>query len=232
MRVRVLGSAAGGGFPQWNCGCPNCSGLRSGSLNARPRTQTQIAIAADPHYAIREYWTLVNPSPSLGSQVVATHELAPFPNTRPSSPIMDVYLTSADIDSLAGLLHLREFQAFKIFSMPAIRRILSEENSIFQVLGRAKPPVQWFSLPFASHLSAEKKHDPKEVPKFISHAISLGGEYPDYISKKLRTALPPEEAVIALAFEYPGKPFFVAPTLPAPNTQSQNWPQSRDLLLL
>src|SRR5260370_38963203 len=158
MRVRVHGSAAGGGFPQWNCGCPNCSGLRNGSLIARPRTQTQIAIAADPHYAIREYWTLVNTSPDLRSQVVATPELAPFPNTRSSSPIMDVYLTSADIDSLAGLLHLREFQAFKIFSMPAIRPILSEENSIFQSLPPPKPPLHCSSFPFAPHLNSEKKH--------------------------------------------------------------------------
>src|SRR5260370_40071489 len=134
MRVKVLGSAAGGGFPQWNCGCPNCSGLRNGTVNSRPRTQTQIAIAADPEYALRAYWTVVNASPDLRSQMVATPEFAPFSNTMSSPPIFDVYLQSADVDSLMGLLHLREFQAFKIFSMPAIRRILSEENSMFEVL--------------------------------------------------------------------------------------------------
>ena len=232
MRVKVLGSAAGGGFPQWNCACRNCSGLRSGSVKARPRTQTQIAIAADPHYAIREYWTLVNASPDLRSQVVATPELAPFPNTRSSSPIMDIYLTSADVDSLAGLLHLREFQPFKIFSMPAIRRILSEENAMFHVLGRATPPVQWFSLPFATHPNGEKEHDPSEVPKFVSHAISLGGEYPDYISRNLRASLPPTEAVIALAFEFAGKRIFIAPTLPGHNTHWKNWVESSDLVLI
>jgi pyrroloquinoline quinone biosynthesis protein B len=92
--------------------------------------------------------------------------------------------------------------------------------------------VQWFPLQFASHLSWEKKHDPKEVPKFISHAISLGGEYPDYISKKLRTALPPEEAVIALAFEYAGKRVFVAPALPGRNTEWKQWAESSDLVLI
>jgi pyrroloquinoline quinone biosynthesis protein B len=232
MRVKVLGSAAGGGFPQWNCGCPNCSGLRCGSVKARPRTQTQIAIAADPEYALREYWTLVNASPDLRSQIVATPELAPFPNTQSSSAIMDVYLPSADVDSLMGLLHLREFQAFKVFSMPAIRRILSEENSIFQVLGRASPPVQWFSLPFASHLSWEKKQDPEEVPQFISRAVSLGGEYPDYIGRELRSTLPTEEAVVGLAFEYAGKRVFVAPTLPGRNTEWMKWAESSDLVLI
>src|SRR5712691_9916680 len=219
MRVKVLGSAAGGGFPQWNCACPNCSGLRSGSVKARPRSQTQIAIAADPEYALR-------------SQIVATPELAPFSNTRSSSAILDVYLPSADVDSLMGLLHLREFQAFKVFSMPAIRRILSEENSIFQVLGRAKPPVQWFPLPFASNLNWEKKHDPADVPQFISHAVSLGGEYPEYISRRLRAALPADEAVIALAFEYAGKRVFVAPTLPGHNTEWKKWAESSDLVLI
>jgi len=164
MRVKVLGSAAGGGFPQWNCGCPNCSGLRNGTVNSRPRTQTQIAIAADPEYALRAYWTLVNASPDLRSQIVATPEFAPFSNTRSSTPIFDVYLQSADVDSLMGLLHLREFQAFKIFSMPAIRRILSEENSMFEVLGRAKPPVQWFSMPFAPHLNSAI-HRPRRTPR-------------------------------------------------------------------
>ena len=232
MRVKVLGSAAGGGFPQWNCACSNCNGLRRGSLKVRPRTQTQIAIAPDPEHALRAYWTLVNASPDLRSQIVATPELSPFPNTKSSSAVVDVYLPSADVDSLMGLLHLREFQAFKIFSMPAIRRILSEENSIFQVLGRATPPVQWFSLPFASHQHLEKQRDPKAVPQFTSHAISLGGEYPDYISRKLRSALPAEEAVVALAFEYAGRRVFVAPTLPGRNTEWKKWAESSDLVLI
>ncbi|PYT40196.1 MAG: pyrroloquinoline quinone biosynthesis protein B [Acidobacteria bacterium] len=232
MRVKVLGSAAGGGFPQWNCACPNCSGLRNGSVKARPRTQTQIAIAADPEYALRAYWTLINASPDLRWQIVATPELAPFPNTRSSTAIMDVYLQSADVDALMGLLHLREFQAFKVFSMPAIRSILSEENSIFRVLGRASPPVQWFSLPFSSHVNWEKKHNPDAVPQFTAHAVSLSGEYPDYIGRKLRATLPAQEAVIALAFEFAGKRVFVAPTLPGRNTEWKRWAESSDLVLI
>src|SRR5260370_3533904 len=140
MRVKVLGSAAGGGMPQLNCGCPNCSGLRNGTLKSRPRSQTQIAIAPDPEYALRAYWTLVNASPDIRSQIVAARELGPFSNTRSSSAILDVSLQSADVHSLMGLLHLREFQPFKIFSTPSIRRILSQENSIFHVLRRAQPP--------------------------------------------------------------------------------------------
>jgi len=232
MRVKVLGSAAGGGFPQWNCACRNCSRFRDGSLQARPRTQTQIAIDSNPEYALRTYWTLVNASPDLRSQIAATPELNPFKNTNCSTPIQNIYLPSADVDSLMGLLHLREFQAFKIFSLPAIRRILSEENSIFRVLGRAAPPVQWFSLPLASPNDWQNRRDPSQVPQLVSSSVSLGGDYPDYISEKLRTALPPAEAVIGFAFDYADKRVFIAPTLPGRDTGWKKWAESSDLVLI
>src|SRR5207247_9351672 len=108
MRVKVLGSAAGGGFPQWNCACPNCSGLRNGNVKARPRTQTQIAIAADPEYALRASWTLVNASPGLRWQIVATAERAPFPNTRSATAVLDVSLQRTDVGSQMGCAHLLE----------------------------------------------------------------------------------------------------------------------------
>ena len=232
MRVRVLGSSAGGGFPQWNCACRNCSRLREGSLHGHARTQTQIALEANPEYALRTHWTLINASPDLRSQIAATPELNPFPNTTASTPIFDIFLLSADVDALMGLLHLREFQAFKIFSMPSIRRILSEENSIFRVLGRATPPVQWFSLPLATKIEWDKDHNPAEVQQFVTRAVSLGGDYPDYVSERLRSQLPAEEAVIGLAFEYSGKRVFVAPALPGRNTEWRKWAESSDLVLI
>jgi|SRR5579864_2110381 len=232
MRIKVLGSAAGGGFPQWNCACRNCSRLREGTLHGVARTQTQIAIEANPEYALRTYWGLINASPDLRTQIVATRELNPFANTAASSPIFDIFLPSADVDSLMGLLHLREFHAFRIFSMPSIRRILSEENSIFRVLGRATPPVQWFSLALASQVSWSTHFDPAEAQKFGAYAVSLGGEYPDYVSEKLRTQLPPEEAVIGLAFEYASKRVFFAPTLPGRSTEWKKWAESSDLVFI
>jgi len=232
MRVKVLGSAAGGGFPQWNCACANCRRMRNGSVRSRPRTQTQLAIAANPEYALRTYWSLINASPDLRSQIAATPELAPFANTDSSSPVRDIYLISADVDSLMGLLHLREFQAFNIYSAPAIKRILSEENSMFRVLGRARPPVQWFSLPFASQVNWKEKLDPAEAPLFIARAVSLGGEYPDYVGEKLRRELPETEAVVGLAFEYQGKHAFVAPTLRGLDSEWKKWVESSDLVLL
>ena len=232
MRVKVLGSAAGGGFPQWNCSCANCLRLRGGKLRGRPRTQTQIAIDSNPEYALRRYWTLINASPDLRSQITNTPELAPFADTKGSTPIFEIYLTSADVDSLMGLLHLREFQAFKIFSTPSVRRIVSEENSIFRVLGRATPPVQWFPLPLRSHPAAIKDLDGKEAPRLLAQAVPLGGDFPDYVGEKLRHDLSSHEAVVGFAFECAGKRIFVAPSLPGHDCEWKPWVESRDLVLI
>jgi pyrroloquinoline quinone biosynthesis protein B len=232
MRIKILGSAAGGGFPQWNCACANCRRFREGQFHGRARTQTQIAIDANPEYAHRIYWALINASPDLRSQIIATPELRPFSNAKTSTPIRDVYLPSADVDSLVGLLHLREFQGFRILSTPAIRRILADENSIFGVLGRAAPPVEWVTLPLATPFDCARRHNPAGPPQLTARAIPLGGEYPDYVSGKLRASLPPEEAVVGLVFDYSGKRLFVAPTLPNTNTGWKDWALSSDLVLI
>lgn len=232
MRIKILGSAAGGGFPQWNCACPNCRRFRQGKFHGSARTQTQIAIEANPEYANRRYWTLINASPDLRSQILATKELQPFSDGTSSTPIRDVYLPSADVDSLLGLLHLREFQGFRILCTPAIRRIVSEENSIFRVLGRAAPPVEWVPLEIASSVDTAKHHNPEGPPLLFSRAVSLGGDYPDYVSGKLRATLPANEAVIGLLFDHCGKRLFVAPTLPNFSTGWKGWAASSDVVLV
>ena len=231
MRIKILGSAAGGGFPQWNCACRNCKGVRQGTLHARPRTQTQIAIDANPEYANRVHWALINASPDLRSQIIATKELRPFADGNSSTPIRDIYLPSADVDCLMGLLHLREFQGFRILATPAVRRIMSDENSIFRVLGRAAPPVEWVTLQAAASSDIPKQHNPEGPPLLFSRAISLGGEYPDYVGK-LRAFLPPDEAVMGFVFDYCGKRAFIAPTLPNTNTGWKDWAASSDLVLI
>src|SRR5216683_1654444 len=110
MRVKVLGSAAGGGFPQWNCACPNCSGLRSGAIKARPRTQAQVVVTPN-----QSAWFLLNASPDLRQQILATPELS-VTSVSLASPISTILLTSADVDCVMGLLHLREFQPLHIYS--------------------------------------------------------------------------------------------------------------------
>lgn len=232
MRIKILGSAAGGGFPQWNCGCRNCSGLRRSTLKATPRSQTQIAVDANPEYAQRTHWALINASPDLRTQILKASELAPFSSTHNSTPIYDVFLTSADVDCIAGLLHLREFQGFRIHSTPSVRRILDEDNSIFRVLGRATPPVQWFSLPLTNEFSSTRVPQAGEVPQFQVRAIPLGGEFPDFVTEKLRRQLHPREAVVALDLEFRGKRIFLAPSLPGLDSTWKQWAMASDLVML
>jgi pyrroloquinoline quinone biosynthesis protein B len=102
MKIKVLGSSAGGGFPQWNCNCRNCDGVRHGTLKATRRTQSSIAVSANG-----EDWLLVNASPDLLAQIAANPELQPARRARDSG-IAAVLVIDAQIDHVTGLLMLRE----------------------------------------------------------------------------------------------------------------------------
>src|SRR3990167_2288817 len=104
MRIRVLGSSAGGGFPQWNCNCPNCDGFRRGTLTAHARTQSSIAISADG-----SDWPLGTPPPAILPQLRKPPERRPARAIRDSC-IAAVLLMDAQIDHVPGLLMLRERQ--------------------------------------------------------------------------------------------------------------------------
>ena len=127
MECLVLGAAAGGGFPQWNCGCKNCVRARSGDPAARPRTQASVAVSGDG-----ARWLIVGASPDLRQQIIANDVLAPPPGTR-DSPIAGVVLVSADVDGIAGLLVLREQHRFRLFAPATILKVLAE-NGIFASL--------------------------------------------------------------------------------------------------
>ena len=126
MQALVLGAAAGGGFPQWNCGCANCVRARAGDPASPARTQASIALTAG------QGWLLVGASPDLRQQILANPDLAPPPGTR-ASPIAAVVLVSADIDGIAGLLTLREQHAFTVYAPAPILKVLAN-NSIFASL--------------------------------------------------------------------------------------------------
>jgi pyrroloquinoline quinone biosynthesis protein B len=127
MHIRVLGSAAGGGYPQWNCNHPNSRRAREGDPDAPARTQSSIAVSADG-----EQWVLFNASPDLRQQIFDNDILHPSGALR-ASPIQAVVLTNADVDHVAGLLNLRESQAFNLYGTPRVQSVLAA-NSIFNVL--------------------------------------------------------------------------------------------------
>jgi pyrroloquinoline quinone biosynthesis protein B len=229
MRIRVLGSAAGGGFPQWNCACTNCRRIREGSLRGRARTQTQIAFSPDQDAKV---WFLVCASPDLRTQILATPELAPQAKSETHSPIAGVFLPSADVDSVVGLFHLREFQSFFVFAAAAVQRILKKENKIFGVLDRADPPVQWQVLSSKGRLGCHLSESPGEAPAFVCVTLPLGGSYPDYISEELRRTLSSEEAALGFVFEQKGKSVFIASSLSGSNSEWTKAAASSDLVLI
>src|SRR5580698_66947 len=128
LRVVVLGAAAGGGVPQWNCGCPVCRTARDGHLELRS-TQASIAISADG-----DHWFLINASPDLRQQLIATSQLHPKAGKLRHSPISGVVLTNGEIDAVAGLLSMHEGSPFTIYAHARVLAIL-KANSIFNVLG-------------------------------------------------------------------------------------------------
>jgi pyrroloquinoline quinone biosynthesis protein B len=227
MRIKILGSAAGGGFPQWNCNCANCQRLRTGSLRGSARMQTQIAFSPDS-----KIWFLVGASPDLRTQILATPELAPNGQAATHSPIAGVFLPSADVDAIMGLLHLREFQSFFVFATPAIQRILKKENKIFGVLDRGDPPVQWQILSSRGRLGCHLSESPGEAPAFICATIPLGDSYPDYVSAELTRTLPTDEATIGFTFEHRGKSLFIAPSLSGHNSEWTKLAAAADLSLI
>jgi len=143
LRIRVLGSAAGGGFPQWNCNCRNCDGLRKGSLRARARTQSSIALSADD-----TSWVLFNASPDLLAQYQAFPEFQPGRAIRDTA-IRSIVLMDAQIDHTTGLLMLREGRPLQIYCTDMVRQDLSTGNPLFKIL-QHYCGVRWQRLPVAA----------------------------------------------------------------------------------
>jgi pyrroloquinoline quinone biosynthesis protein B len=127
VKIRVLGAAAGGGYPQWNCNHPNSRRARAGDPAAEPRTQSSIAVSRDGRY-----WALFNASPDLRQQINGNAPLHPREGLR-DSPIKAVVLTNADVDHVAGLLTLRESQPLRVYGTRRVLGVLAA-NSIFNVL--------------------------------------------------------------------------------------------------
>lgn len=139
MRVRVLGSSAGGGFPQWNCGCANCHGQRFGSAHLQARTQESLAISADD-----QNWILINASPDIHRQIESFPEL--WPRGKRHSPITGIVLTNGDMDHVLGLLSLRESHPLTLYATASVRKGFTEGNSLYRTLERFPGQVVWKEL--------------------------------------------------------------------------------------
>jgi pyrroloquinoline quinone biosynthesis protein B len=129
MWLQVLGSAAGGGFPQWNCNCPGCAAVRDGSRPAVARTQSSVAVSAD-----HRQWFLLNASPDIRIQIEAFPPLQPREGR--ATPLQAVLLTDAELDHTLGLLLLREAKALQVHATPAVHETLRDGTGLLSTLGR------------------------------------------------------------------------------------------------
>ncbi|KGJ09372.1 pyrroloquinoline quinone biosynthesis protein PqqB [Paracoccus versutus] len=176
MRIVILGSGAGGGVPQWNCGCRNCEAARAGRIPAM--SQSGIAVSANGRD-----WALVNASPDLRQQLAATPALRP--GGLRGSPIRSVLVTNGDIDHVAGLLTLREGQGFDLFATPAIHDVLAANPMLAALDPRlvARRPValeQGFDL----------------APGLVARLFAVPGKVPLYLEgERVETELMGEQTV-------------------------------------
>lgn len=138
LHVVILGSAAGGGFPQWNCGCNNCAAVRAQRSGFTPRTQDSIAISAD-----NERWFLLNASPDIARQLLDNEQL--WPRSLRHSPVQGVVLTNGDLDHVLGLFQLRESQPFALYATERVHAGL-RENAALRTLQRFDGQLQQRSL--------------------------------------------------------------------------------------
>jgi pyrroloquinoline quinone biosynthesis protein B len=133
--VRVLGAAAGGGFPQWNCSCPQCGAVRAGTRPCRPRTQSSVSVSAD-----YRGWYVLNASPDLRAQIESFPALQP--HRLRDSPLQAVLLTDAELDHTLGLLLLREAGRLELHATPAVHETLCSGTALLRTLG-ALTHVEW-----------------------------------------------------------------------------------------
>jgi pyrroloquinoline quinone biosynthesis protein B len=225
MLIRILGSAAPGGFPQWNCACVNCDGLRRGTLRGKPRTQTQIAFSP-----LDGIWFLIGASPDLRFQILATPQLAPTPDA--PNPIAGLFLPSSDPENVEGLLQLCGLQSTFLFSTASVQRILKTENRIFKFFDGQSAVVQWQPLAPRRRIGCHLSENPGDAPTFFYTAVPLGGNYPDYLSEESRRNCPPEEAHMGFLLEQADKKILVAPNLSGGNAEWLKIAESADVAFL
>jgi pyrroloquinoline quinone biosynthesis protein B len=173
VQLKVLGSAAGGGFPQWNCACPNCRSVRSGNGVYKERSQAQIAISGDG-----VSWFLLGASPDLRSQIESCVELRPRNGSR-SSPIAGVILAGADLDHTLGLLLLRELQPLHVYATESVTKVLRDDNSMFRMLNRVPDQVRWQAI--KSPESFRLQTITGENAGIRCFPIPLSSRYPAYV---------------------------------------------------
>jgi pyrroloquinoline quinone biosynthesis protein B len=220
MRLHVLGSGAGGGFPQWNCNCDNCDGVRKGTLKARARTQSSIAVSADG-----ENWVLFNASPDILTQFQRFPALQPARALRDTA-VQAIVLIDGQIDHTTGLYMLREHrQPHEIWCTPPVRDDLTQGNPLFRLLGHYCG-VNWNALP-----TDETPFAMQRVPGLRFRAHALRSNAPPYSPRRDKPA-PGDNIGVLIEDARTGGRIYYAPGLADIEPHVWSAMQSADVVLV
>jgi pyrroloquinoline quinone biosynthesis protein B len=214
LKALVLGSGAGGGVPQWNCGCRVCRLAWSGDSRVKPRTQVGVALTVDG-----ANWVLLNASIDLRQQILATPALHPKGEGR-HSPIGAVVLTNAEVDSAAGLLALRERQPFTLFGTQATLDAIGA-NRRFDVVDRAVAPRRAVAI--------GEQFEP--LPGIKLEMFAIPGKVPLWLEEGNVSTDDIGEATVCVAVQAAGKRLVYAPGCARVTEDLENRIASADVLL-
>jgi len=223
MYLQVLGSAAGGGFPQWNCNCANCDGLRKGTINARARTQSSIAVSEDG-----ERWILINASPDIRAQ------LASFPAMQPARALRDtgieaVVLMDSQVDHTTGLLTLREGLPLDLWCTAQVHDDLSSGFPLFPMLAHWNGGLHWREIPLDER--APEAFVVPCAPHLKLTAIPLLSNAPPY-SPRRDQPHPGDNIGIFIEDTRTGDTVLYAPGLGKPDSNILQWMRQADVLMV
>ncbi|MDE1176104.1 MAG: pyrroloquinoline quinone biosynthesis protein PqqB [Edaphobacter sp.] len=218
MRLHLLGAAAGGGLPQWNCCCTNCQASRSNPSSAR--SQSQLAVSGDS-----DTWLLINASPDLREQLCRTPQLHPRPEFGlRNTPVAGVMLTSADLDHILGLLLMREFTPVSIYATESVLRVI-ESNSFFSMLQRMPGQQRTQVLRHGSAVTP--------IAGVTITPIELPGNFPMHVAQSMRPLIDVHEMTLGLIFESAaGRRAAYLPALPSLTPQLLEQLAACDVLLV
>lgn len=221
MQIHVLGSAAGGGFPQWNCNCRNCAGFRNGSLNAQARTQSSLAISEDG-----QHWILINASPDIRAQ------LAAFPAMQPGRSLRDtginaILLMDSQVDHTTGLLSLREGLPIDVWCTRQVHDDLSAGFPLFSMLRHWNGGLNWRVI----DTSEQQAFTIPCAPSIEFTAIPLLSNAPPY-SPRRDNPHPGDNIGLFLRDRRTGTTVLYAPGLGQLDERIRNWMAQADILLV
>jgi pyrroloquinoline quinone biosynthesis protein B len=223
MKILVLGSGAGGGFPQWNCNCGNCAGQRGGRIRAAERTQSSIAVSADG-----EAWVLLNASPDIGTQIRRHPQLHPRRGLR-DTPIKAVVLMDAQVDHVTGLLGLREGPCIDIWATRCVFEDLTTGLPLLDVL-RHYCGTRWHMIAVDGGRTCVD-FEIEAAPGLRFTALAIPGKAPPY-SPHRREQVTGDNIALRIEDARDGSSLFYSPGLAQVGEQELAWMDAADCVLV